>query len=122
METVNVSLFGQDPKVQKAVSTAKNVSVTKAPVLISGEAGVGKRTLASFIHQNSNRETGPLEFVDCSGDSVEVENKILGTEMRRQALLTKVCLKEQMEELLFFAMSMDLVKRFKKDFMEFFLS
>ena len=29
METVNLELFGQDPKVQKAVSTAKNVSVTK---------------------------------------------------------------------------------------------
>ena len=59
METVNLELFGQDPKVQKAVSTAKNVSVTKAPVLISGEAGVGKRTLANFIHQNSNR---PLDL------------------------------------------------------------
>jgi two-component system response regulator FlrC len=78
METVNVNLFGHDPKVQKAVSTAKNVSVTKAPVLVSGEAGVGKRTLARFIHQNSNREAGPLEFVDCSGDSVDVENQILG--------------------------------------------
>ena len=62
METVNLELFGQDPKVQKAVSTAKNVSVTKAPVLISGEAGVGKRTLANFIHQNSNRATGLLSL------------------------------------------------------------
>ena len=78
METVNLELFGQDPKVQKAVSTAKNVSVTKAPVLISGEAGVGKRTLANFIHQNSNRSTGPLEFVDCSGEAVDVENQVLG--------------------------------------------
>ena len=78
METVNLELFGQDPKVQKAVSTAKNVSVTKAPVLISGEAGVGKRTLANFIHQNSNRATGPLEFVDCSGEAVDVENQVLG--------------------------------------------
>ena len=42
METVNVSLFGHDPKVQKAVSTAKNVSVTKAPVLVSGEAELVK--------------------------------------------------------------------------------
>ena len=45
METVNLDLFGKDVKILKALSTAKNVSVTKAPVLISGEAGVGKRTL-----------------------------------------------------------------------------
>jgi two-component system response regulator FlrC len=78
METVNLSMFGQDPKIQKAVSTAKNVSVTKAPVLVSGEAGVGKKTLANFIHYNSNRQTGPLELVDCSGDATDVENQILG--------------------------------------------
>ena len=33
METVNLDLFGKDVKVLKALSTAKNVSVTKAPVL-----------------------------------------------------------------------------------------
>ena len=42
METVDLNLFGSDPKVLKAVSSAKNVSVTKAPVLIAGEVGVGK--------------------------------------------------------------------------------
>lgn len=78
METVNVELFGQDPKVLKAISTAKNVSVTKAPVLISGEAGVGKKTLSEFIHQNSNRSEGPIVFVDCNAGDKEVENQILG--------------------------------------------
>lgn len=78
METVNVELFGKDPKVQKAINIASNVSTTKAPVLISGEAGVGKRTLARFIHENSNRSTKHLETVDCSLDSVTVENQILG--------------------------------------------
>ncbi len=78
MENVNVELFGQDPKIQKAISVARNVSVTKAPVLIVGEAGVGKRTMAKFIHQNSNRETRELQIVDCSVDAREVENAILG--------------------------------------------
>jgi two-component system response regulator FlrC len=78
METVNVELFGRDPKVQKAVNVAANVSVTKAPVLIAGEAGVGKRTLARYIHENSNRTGKPFEMVDCSADAKTVENHILG--------------------------------------------
>lgn len=78
METVNLELFGKDVKVLKALSTAKNVSVTKAPVLISGEAGVGKRTLGLFIHQSSSRSEGPLIVVDCSLDTQDVENQILG--------------------------------------------
>ena len=78
METVNLDLFGKDVKVLKALSTAKNVSVTKAPVLISGEAGVGKRTLGLFIHQNSSRCDGPLISVDCAQEPQDVENSILG--------------------------------------------
>ena len=78
METVNVELFGQDPKIQKAISVARNVSVTKAPVLIVGEIGVGKKMLAQFIHQNSNRTNRPLEIVDCAQDPRDVENMILG--------------------------------------------
>ena len=78
MEAVNIQLFGNDPKVTKAVSIAKNVSVTKAPVLISGEVGIGKKTLGHFIHQNSKRCNGPVEIVDCSMDPQKVEDQILG--------------------------------------------
>lgn len=78
MDTISVELFGKDPKVQKALSVARNVSVTKAPVLIVGEAGVGKKSLAGFIHQNSNRANAPMVAVDCSSPAQEVENRILG--------------------------------------------
>lgn len=78
MNTVNLELFGQDPKIQKAVAVAKNVSVTKASVLITGEAGVGKRELAQYIHENSNREGNYFGIVDCSQDTQAVENAILG--------------------------------------------
>ena len=61
METVDLNLFGSDPKVLKAVSSAKNVSVTKAPVLIAGEVGVGKKPWVRFIHQNSNRPLAHLK-------------------------------------------------------------
>lgn len=78
MNTVNVELFGKDPKIQKAVNIARNVSVTKAPVLIVGEAGLGKRTLGKYIHENSNRADAPFLTVDCANDAQTVENEILG--------------------------------------------
>ncbi len=78
MDTVNVELFGKDPKVQRAISVARNISVTKASVLVVGENGVGKRTLARFIHENSNRASKAFEVVDCSLEPQVVENIIFG--------------------------------------------
>jgi len=78
MSTIKLELFGKDLKVQKAISTAKNVSVTKAPVLIMGEKGVGKRSLAQLIHEQSGRSNRPIYTVDCSKSAEEVEALILG--------------------------------------------
>ena len=46
-------LVGNHPKFNAALETAKNVAVTKTPVLISGEAGSGKKALGTYIHSNS---------------------------------------------------------------------
>ncbi len=70
--------FGQDPKIVKSLKVAKNVAVTKAPVLIVGEAGIGKKTLANYIHTSSTRTNKPFFMVDCSKDTLDVENQILG--------------------------------------------
>ncbi len=78
MEASKIEFFGNDPKVQKSVTVAKNVSVTKAPVLITGEAGVGKRSLGRYIHERSSRAQAGVFEVDCSQDSQTVENEILG--------------------------------------------
>ena len=78
MEVIRVELFGTDARVEKAVQQARNLSVSKATVLIVGENGVGKRTLGRFIHENSGRAIQPFELVDCSLSAQEVENKILG--------------------------------------------
>lgn len=73
-----VELVGNHPKFRKALDFASSISVTKTPALIVGEAGVGKRTLALFIHENSARQNKPIYEVDCSEDAKTVENKILG--------------------------------------------
>jgi two-component system response regulator FlrC len=78
METVNVELFGTDPRVVKTLQEARNLSVARASVLICGENGVGKRTLGKFIHENSNRKGQAFELVDCSLPAQDVENRILG--------------------------------------------
>lgn len=76
--TVRAELFGSDSKTQKSLAQARNLAVTKASVLVAGENGTGKRTLARYIHENSTRATQSLEIVDCSLSSQDVENKILG--------------------------------------------
>ena len=76
METIRVELFGTDTRVEKAVQQARNLSVSKAAVLIVGENGVGKRTLGRYIHENSGRASQPFELVDCSLPAQEVENRI----------------------------------------------
>lgn len=78
MNTLTAEYFGQDPKIVKALKVASNVAVTKAPVLVVGEAGIGKKTLAQFIHENSTRANKPFITVDCSGETLQVENEILG--------------------------------------------
>jgi two-component system response regulator FlrC len=78
MEMIKVELFGTDIRVEKAVQQAKNLSVSKAAVLVVGENGVGKRTLGQYIHENSGRASQPFELVDCSLPAQEVENRILG--------------------------------------------
>jgi two-component system response regulator FlrC len=78
MEVIRVELFGTDVRIEKALQQARNLSVSKASVLIVGENGVGKRTLGRYIHENSGRASWPLELVDCSLPAQDVENRILG--------------------------------------------
>ena len=78
METINIDVFGKDLKVQKAMDMAKEFSSLKAPVLIIGESGLGKKTLGKYIHDNSGRRDKPFLVVDCAQDSNTVSNLVLG--------------------------------------------
>lgn len=73
-----VSLIGNHPKFVKAVEFAQNVAVTKAPVLIVGESGTGKKTFCNYIHGSSARSGAEILIVDCSQEAQQVENEILG--------------------------------------------
>jgi two-component system response regulator FlrC len=71
-------LVGNHPKFNMALETARNVAVTKTPVLISGEAGSGKKAVGAYIHNNSVRKNARLEVVDCTLDTASVEKIVLG--------------------------------------------
>jgi two-component system response regulator FlrC len=78
MLSQGLNLVGNHPKFNMALETARNVAVTKTPVLISGEAGSGKKALGSYIHNNSVRKPARLEIVDCTLDTATVEKIVLG--------------------------------------------
>ena len=73
-----INLVGSHPKFVKAMNFAQNVSVTRAPVLVVGEPGSGKKTFCAYIHQESARCEGALTVVDCLQDAKKVEQELLG--------------------------------------------
>ncbi len=55
-----------NPKMREIYSLAKKVCNFNAPILISGESGVGKEMLAKFMHRESAiRKNKPLVAVNC---------------------------------------------------------
>ena len=71
-----IELFARSPGMREAVNLAERVSSTDANVLITGESGVGKDLLASFIHSKSRRATQPFVKIDCAtlpGELLEAE-------------------------------------------------
>lgn len=71
-----IELFARSPGMREAVDLAERVSSTDTNVLITGESGVGKDLLASFIHSKSRRAAQPLVKIDCAtlpGELLEAE-------------------------------------------------
>lgn len=72
------NLVGNHPKFVKAVEFAKNLSVTKSPVLVVGESGSGKKAFCEYVHGNSSRNSAEILVVDCAQEARQVENEVLG--------------------------------------------
>ena len=54
-----------DRQVNELLSLAETVSRSKASVLITGEYGAGKRSLARYVHEKSNRGSKPYFMMNC---------------------------------------------------------
>jgi len=56
-------------KMLDVYRTARRVAASKVPILLSGETGTGKSTMAQSIHAWSDRRDGPFVFFPCGAVS-----------------------------------------------------
>lgn len=74
-------MVGASAGMQKIKDTIEKVAPTDARVLITGENGVGKELVARWIHEKSNRSSGPMVEVNCAAIPGElIESELFGHE------------------------------------------
>lgn len=74
-------MVGESSAIQKIKDTIEKVAPTDARVLITGDNGVGKELVARWIHEKSNRNTGPMVEVNCAAIPGElIESELFGHE------------------------------------------
>lgn len=70
-------IIGNDPALNDALETAVKFAPTGLSVLILGESGVGKESVARIIHQYSARRQGSFFAVNCGALPRELVNSEL---------------------------------------------
>lgn len=65
-EAASIMLFGDSPKTRDILERSLKIAETDAPVLITGESGTGKSTLAHMIHAASKRANANFIHVNCA--------------------------------------------------------
>lgn len=74
-------MIGASAPIQKIRETIDKVAPTEARILITGENGVGKELVARWIHEKSNRASGPMVEVNCAAIPTElIESELFGHE------------------------------------------
>ena len=76
-----LDMVGDSNPIKKIKDTIEKVAPTDARVLITGDNGVGKELVAKWIHEKSNRNTGPMIEVNCAAIPSElIESELFGHE------------------------------------------
>jgi two-component system, NtrC family, nitrogen regulation response regulator NtrX len=74
-------MIGNSAPIKKIKETIEKVAPTEARILVTGENGVGKELVARWVHEKSNRATGPLVEVNCAAIPSElIESELFGHE------------------------------------------
>jgi DNA-binding NtrC family response regulator len=74
-------MIGESAPIIKIKETIDKVAPTDARILVTGENGVGKELVARWVHEKSNRATGPLVEVNCAAIPSElIESELFGHE------------------------------------------
>jgi len=79
--TKTQEIIGESAPIKKIKDTINKIAPTDARVLITGDNGVGKELVARWIHEKSNRSSGPLVEVNCAAIPSElIESELFGHE------------------------------------------
>lgn len=74
-------MIGDSGPIVRIKETIEKVAPTDARILVTGENGVGKELVARWVHEKSNRSTGPLVEVNCAAIPSElIESELFGHE------------------------------------------
>lgn len=74
-------VVAQSEAMRSILKTIEEVAPSQAPILISGETGVGKDLVARLIHMHSKCSQGPLVAVNCGAQSESLlESELFGHE------------------------------------------
>jgi two-component system response regulator HydG len=60
-----LGIVAKSSTMQRVMDLARRVAKVDAPVLITGESGVGKERIARLLHDESTRAAGPFIAVNC---------------------------------------------------------
>jgi two-component system nitrogen regulation response regulator NtrX len=74
-------MIGESEPIIRIKETIEKVAPTEARILVTGENGVGKELVAKWVHEKSNRASGPLIEVNCAAIPSElIESELFGHE------------------------------------------
>lgn len=74
-------IIGNSAAIGKIKETIERVAPTDARVLITGANGSGKELVARWLHEKSNRSSGPIVEVNCAAIPSElIESELFGHE------------------------------------------
>ncbi len=74
-------IIGDSQGIRKIKDTIEKVAPTDARVLVTGANGSGKELVARWLHEKSNRATGPIVEVNCAAIPGElIESELFGHE------------------------------------------
>jgi two-component system, response regulator FlrC len=59
-------IITNDDGMLRLLSQVRRVSRSQASVLVQGESGTGKELIARFVHQASDRSSGPFVAINCA--------------------------------------------------------
>lgn len=62
-------LIGSSAENKRLIQQVKKLSTVRTPVLLQGEVGTGKTTIAEILHKAAGNESAPIVSIDCAVSS-----------------------------------------------------